>query len=106
MKEITVAELKKKIDNGDQLTVLDVREIHETYISNPDIEKTIIPLDDLPDKLDELDKDGSIVCICRSGNRSGKACKLLDKNGFKSIYNVIGGVNEWAKKIDTSLPVY
>lgn len=106
MKEILADELKKKIDNSDPLTVVDVREPHEAYISDPDIEKISIPYVDLATRIDELDKNDTIVCICRSGRSSADACKLLEKHGFKNTLSLSGGINEWAKKIDPSLPVY
>lgn len=106
MDTISPEELKEKLDNAESITILDVREQHETYISDPEFEKILIPLDQLQDRLNELNKDDEIVCICRSGNRSGKACQLLAENGFNKTYNLVGGVNDWAKKIDPSLPVY
>lgn len=105
MKETTVEELKKKKDSGDKFTLLDVREPHEVHISKIE-NSTLIPLDDLPGHLDELEKKNEIVVMCRSGARSAQACELLEKNGFGNVSNLKGGVNEWAKKIDTSLPVY
>ncbi len=105
MKETTVEELKKKKDTGDDFTLLDVRDPHEVHISKIE-NSTLIPLDDLPGRLDELDKESEIVVMCRSGARSAKACELLEKNGFGNTSNLKGGVNEWAKNIDTSLPVY
>lgn len=104
MKETTVQELKEKIDRKDDFTLLDVREPHEYQISN--IDGTLIPLDDLPGRTDELDKDKEIVVMCRSGARSANACNLLEKKGFKNVSNLVGGVNAWAKEIDTSLPIY
>lgn len=104
MKEIDVHELKKKIDKGDEFMLLDVREEFEYNISN--IDGTLIPLDQLPDRLDEIDTDKEIIVMCRSGGRSAKACELLSKNGAQNIFNLKGGVNAWAKEIDTSLPVY
>ena len=104
MKETTVQELKEKKDRNDDFTLLDVREPHEYQISN--IDGTLIPLDDLPGRTDELDKDKEIVVMCRSGARSAQAVKLLEKKGFENVSNLVGGVNAWAKEIDTSLPVY
>lgn len=105
MKETSVEELNKKKEAGDSFTLLDVREPHEVHISK--IENSmLIPLDDLPDRLNELDKNKEIVIMCRSGGRSAKACELLQKNGFDNVSNLKGGVNEWAKKIDNSLPIY
>ena len=80
MKETTVQELKKKKDSNDDFTLLDVREPHEYQISN--IDGKLIPLDDLPGKLDELDKEKEIVVMCRSGARSAQAVQLLEKKGI------------------------
>ncbi|MEX0647547.1 MAG: rhodanese-like domain-containing protein [Balneolaceae bacterium] len=104
MKEITVQELKEKKDNREKFTLLDVRESHEYYISN--IGGLLVPLDQLGGKLNEFDKNEEIVITCRSGSRSAKACELLSENGFTNVFNLQGGVNEWARQIDTSLPVY
>ena len=104
MKETTVQELKEKKDRDDDFTLLDVREPHEYQISN--IDGTLIPLDDLPGRTDELEKDKEIVVMCRSGARSAQAVKFLEKKGFENVSNLVGGVNAWAKEIDTSLPVY
>jgi len=105
MKETTVEELKHKQDSNQDFTLLDVREPHEVHISKIS-SSTLIPLDELPGRLDELDKSKETVVMCRSGARSAKACELLEKEGFASVSNLKGGVNEWAKKIDNSLPVY
>ncbi len=104
MKETTVEELKKKIDQEEDFILLDVREPYEYQISN--IDGKLIPQDDLPDRLDELDKSKEIVVMCRSGARSAKACNFLEKNGFNNVSNLKGGVNAWAREIDNSLPVY
>lgn len=109
MKEITVQEFKKKADAGDEVFLLDVREPFEQYQSNIDYpNSTLIPLDQLPDRLNEIKagKNEEIVCMCRSGARSAKACELLEKEGFEDVKNLKGGINQWAKDIDTSLPVY
>lgn len=104
MKETTVQELKDKKDRNDDFTLLDVREPHEYQISN--IDGTLIPLDDLPGRTDELEKDKEIVVMCRSGARSAEAVKFLENKGFENVSNLVGGVNAWAKEIDNSLPVY
>ncbi|MEX2456857.1 MAG: rhodanese-like domain-containing protein [Balneolaceae bacterium] len=104
MKELTVQELKKKKDNNETFTLLDVREEFEFHISN--IDGQLIPLDQLPDRLGELDKEKEVVVMCRTGGRSAKACELLTENGFKNVSNLKGGVNAWAQEIDTTLPVY
>jgi len=104
MKETTVQQLKERRDRGDDFILLDVREPHEYQISN--IDGKLIPQDELPNRLDELNKEKEVVVMCRSGARSAKACELLEKNGFSNVSNLKGGVNAWAKEIDTSLPVY
>lgn len=106
MNQITVLDFKVKIENGDPFTLLDVRDAHELYISNLDIVSLHIPLDDLSSRMDELDKSTPIIVMCRSGNSSSKACELLQNNGYKDVFNLEGGINEWAQKIDSSLPVY
>lgn len=84
--------------------LLDVREQFEYQISN--LNGTLIPLQQLKDRLDELDKDKEIIVMCRSGSRSMDACHTLQENGFKNVVNLKGGVNAWAKEIDSSMPVY
>lgn len=104
MKEISVEELKEKKDKNENFTLLDVRETHEYYISN--IGGLLVPLDQLQKRLDDLDKHEEIIVMCRSGGRSAKACELLSENGFTNVSNLKGGINQWAKSIDSSLPVY
>lgn len=109
MEEITVQEFKNKIDEGEDVFLLDVREPFEKYQSDLDYEhSTLIPLDQLQKRLNELeaDKTDEIVCMCRSGGRSAKACELLEKEGYENVKNLKGGINQWAKDIDPSLPVY
>lgn len=110
MEEITVQEFKEKLDSeNSNVFLLDVREPFEQYQSKIEYENsTLIPVDQLQDRLDEIEahKDQEVVCMCRSGSRSANACKLLEKEGFSSVKNLKGGINEWAREIDTSLPVY
>lgn len=109
MKEITVREFKDKIDADADVFLLDVREPFEQYQSKIDYENsTLIPVDQLPERLNELEdhRDEEIVCLCRSGGRSAKACRLLEQEGFENVKNLKGGINQWAKDIDNSLPVY
>lgn len=106
MDEITVHELKQKLESGESFLLLDVRETFEYHISN--IDGLLIPLDQLSVRIDEIEdkKNEEVVVMCRSGGRSAKACETLRKNGFTNVKNLKGGVNEWAKEIDPSLPVY
>ncbi|NBB76449.1 MAG: rhodanese-like domain-containing protein [Bacteroidetes bacterium] len=107
MKEITAQELKHKLEKNESFTFLDVREEHERFIADIEsIESTRIPFHDLSGRLNELDPEGEIIVMCRSGNTAADACKLLEKKGFKDVKNLKGGINRWAKEIDTSIPVY
>ncbi len=109
MEEITVQQFKEKLDAGDNVFLLDVREPFEQYQSKIEYDNsTLIPVDQLPDRLDEIEeyKDQEVVCLCRSGSRSSQACNLLEEEGFSNVKNLKGGINEWAREIDTSLPVY
>lgn len=97
------------MEAGEPVFLLDVREPFEQYQSKINYERSqLIPLGELPDRLDELEpeKGSEIVCICRSGARSSRACRLLEKKGFEKVRNLKGGINQWAREIDTSLPVY
>ncbi len=102
--EITVEQLKAKLDRGDDLFILDVREPQEYEIVN--IGGYLIPLSTLPKRIGELDSSKEIVVHCRSGARSAKAAEFLRKNGFKDVRNLVGGINAWAERIDKSLPTY
>jgi len=90
--DITVEELKERLENGESLNFYDVREEHEYEEDN--LGAVLIPLGDLPDHLDELEplKDEEIIIHCRSGARSGKAAKFLESQGFSNVRNVLGGI--------------
>lgn len=104
-KEITVEELKMKIDNNEKFVLVDVREPYETRISS--IGGILIPINQLPYRLEELNKEDEIVIYCRTGHRSSNATDfLLKKHGFKNVKNLVGGINKWAEKIDNSIAKY
>ena len=90
--DITVEELKERLDKGEDLHFYDVREEHEYEEDN--LGAKLIPLGELPDHLDELEplKDEEIIIHCRSGARSGKAARFLDSQGFNNVRNVLGGI--------------
>jgi adenylyltransferase/sulfurtransferase len=102
--EIQPEELKRRLDAGDDIYVLDVREPHEYRICN--IGGHLIPLGDLPKRIHELDSSREIVVHCKSGGRSAKAVEFLRQSGFKRAFNLTGGVLAWAAKVDPSLPKY
>jgi molybdopterin/thiamine biosynthesis adenylyltransferase/rhodanese-related sulfurtransferase len=103
-REITVEELKRRLDENADIFLLDVREPHEYQIAN--LGGLLIPLNDLPNKVNELDMAKEIVVYCASGIRSARAVDILADLGFKKVKNLVGGINAWAEKIDPKLPVY
>jgi molybdopterin/thiamine biosynthesis adenylyltransferase/rhodanese-related sulfurtransferase len=102
--EMTPRELKQRLDRGDDLFVLDVREPHEYQICN--LNGYLIPLGDLPKRVHELDSSREIVAHCRSGKRSADAAEFLRKAGFRKIWNLKGGILAWSDEVDPSVPKY
>jgi molybdopterin/thiamine biosynthesis adenylyltransferase/rhodanese-related sulfurtransferase len=102
--EMQVEELKRRLDAGENLFVLDVREPHEYQICN--IGGYLIPLGDLPKRVNELDSSREIVAHCRSGVRSAKAVNFLQQAGFKKVHNLTGGILAWADRVDPKMPKY
>jgi adenylyltransferase/sulfurtransferase len=101
---ISVEELKKKLDAKSDVFILDVREPHEYQICN--LNGYLVPLNDLPKRVSELDSSREIVAHCKMGGRSAKAVQFLRQAGFKKVYNLTGGITAWAEKVDTSMPKY
>jgi sulfur-carrier protein adenylyltransferase/sulfurtransferase len=103
--EITSTELKQRLDRGDKLTLVDVREPNEYQINR--IPGTVlIPLGEVPRRYAELDKDAEIVVSCKMGGRSAKAADFLRSVGFKRVLNHKGGILDWIDKVDPSQPKY
>ena len=99
MKNITVEELKKKIDSGEKINLIDVREPHEYVEAN--MGAKLVPLGKIQtmqvEDLEDL-KEEEVIIHCRSGNRSMMACLVLDSLGFKNTYNLEGGILAWQEK--------
>ena len=103
--EIDPVDVKAKIDRGDRFVFIDVREPHEYQICK--IPGTIlIPLGDLPKRVNELNSADEIVAHCKTGMRSGKAVDFLRQAGFKKVKNMVGGILAWSDKVDRSVPKY
>ncbi len=102
--EMTPRELKSRLDRGDDLYILDVREPHEYQICN--IKGHLLPLGELPRRVHELDSSREIVAHCRSGKRSAEAVDFLRKAGFRKIHNLKGGILAWSDEVDPSVPKY
>ncbi|MCA9949500.1 MAG: molybdenum cofactor biosynthesis protein MoeB, partial [Anaerolineales bacterium] len=105
--KITPLELQARLDNGDDLFILDVREPHEWDISNlSHLGAVLIPKDEVVERMNELDTAQEIVVQCRSGARSADIVSELQKHGFKKLLNLDGGINRWAREVDSTIPTY
>ena len=101
---ISVEDLKKKLDAKADVFILDVREPHEYQICN--LRGYLIPVGDIPKRASELDSSREIVAHCKVGGRSAKAVNFLRRAGFTKVYNLSGGINAWADRIDPKMPKY
>ncbi|HEX8393002.1 MAG TPA: molybdopterin-synthase adenylyltransferase MoeB [Longimicrobium sp.] len=105
--EITPTELKQRLDRGDRLTIIDVREPMEWEIGNLEPQGArLIPLGQLPDRVDEISRDEEIVLQCRSGARSGQALQFLQAHGYDRLLNLKGGILAWSDEVDPTIPKY
>jgi len=102
--EIEVEELKRRLDSGEDLFILDVREPHEYKIAN--LGGHLIPLNELPKRIHELDSSREIVAHCKMGGRSAKAVQFLRQAGFEKVRNLKGGITAWSDRIDPKIPKY
>ncbi|HEV8130963.1 MAG TPA: molybdopterin-synthase adenylyltransferase MoeB [Acidobacteriota bacterium] len=103
--EITPLELKERLDQGDKLYILDVREPHEYQICRLG-GSHLIPLGEIPQRVNELNSADEIVVHCKMGGRSAKAVEFLRQAGFKKVKNLKGGIDLWAQTVDPSVPRY
>ncbi len=103
--EISATELAARIERGEKIRLIDVREPHEVAISSLPGEE-LYPLGQLAARLHELDSAQEIVLFCKTGSRSSRALELLTSAGFKRVKNLHGGINAWAREVDPKLPVY
>jgi len=93
---ITPEEVKRRIEQGERLNVIDVREDEEVAAGT--IPGALhIPLGQLPERYGEIPRTGEIIVICRSGNRSGRACEYLQSIGLTGLKNMVGGMLAWEK---------
>jgi len=102
--EITPEDLKHRLDAREDVFILDVREPHEYQIVN--LDGHLIPLAELPKRVNELDPSREIIVHCKMGGRSARAVDFLKQAGFKKVKNLVGGIDAWAQRIDSSLPRY
>jgi adenylyltransferase/sulfurtransferase len=103
--EIDPQQLKRRLDAGESLTVLDVREPWECAIVRL-AGAVNIPLNEVASRLGELDRAGELIVMCKSGGRSRRAAEFLMTHGFERVANLAGGIDAWAREVDPSLPSY
>jgi len=102
--QLSVKELKRRRDAGEDVFVLDVREPYEYQIAN--IGGTLIPQNDVPQRLAEIDRNREIVVQCRSGQRSQRIAEFLAQAGYQKVSNLAGGILAWADEIDPKMQKY
>lgn len=106
MQEITATDLKQRLDNGDDIQIVDVREPNEVAIAR--MPNTVhIPLGEVLNRMDEIDPNRETVVHCKGGVRSAKAIEALQRSGFKgNLLNLKGGITAWSNEVDPSVPKY
>lgn len=106
MQQITVSELKARLDAGDDIQLIDVRQPDEYAFAS--IEGTkLIPLGTIPMRKDEIDETRETVVLCKMGGRSARAIEFLEQAGFKGkLSNLVGGITAWSSEIDPTVPKY
>lgn len=105
MRQLTVRELKERLELGDPPLLLDVRESWE--LARCQLPGTTwIPMGQIVDRVNELGREKEIVVVCHHGIRSWQVAKFLEHEGFENVANLNGGVDAWAKEIDPSMPLY
>lgn len=102
---ITPIELKARLDKGDNLVLLDVREQWEFDLAKLN-GSTLIPLGTLPQAVAKLQRDAEIICICHHGMRSADATNFLLQQGFSNVKNLVGGIDAWSVQVDRTVPRY
>lgn len=103
--EIEPRELKRRIDHGDDILILDVREPDEIAIARfPGAFN--LPMGEVPARVAELDPDRETIVVCHHGIRSAQTAGYLASNGFERVSNLIGGIDEWSATVDPSTPRY
>ena len=97
--EISTTELEQLLKEGKSINLVDVRELDE-WQSGHIKEARLVPLSELPDRLDDLlQEDQEVIVICRSGGRSGKVCEYLQSQGYEAV-NVAGGMLDWPGEVE------
>ena len=105
--EISARELDERLERGEALGLVDVREPHEREIADlPEVGQQRIPLGQLMDRVGELERETPVILYCRSGSRSGWATRELRALGFGNVWNLKGGLLAWKEDVDPSIQAY
>ena len=105
IREITPVNLKQRLDAGEPLRVIDVREPEEVLLA-PFPDAVHIPMGDVPARLHELDPEVELIIVCHHGIRSAQVAMYLAHNGFENVANLSGGIDQWSLTVDASTPRY
>lgn len=98
-KDITPQEVESILANNKGFQLIDVRNPDE-YAAGRIKGSKLIPLNELAERVNEIDKDKEVIFICRSGNRSGRACEFVSSLGFKNVHNMAGGMLQWKGNVE------
>jgi rhodanese-related sulfurtransferase len=104
--EIGPREFVERRNAGTQMTLLDVREDWEIKLAPVPADLVHIPMGEIADRVGELDPQKETVVICRSGGRSLEVARFLERNGFASVSNLVGGILAWSRDLDPRIPQY
>ena len=102
--QMTATELKQRLDRGDKIEVIDVREPWEQQTAS--IGAKLIPINDLPQRMGEIDREQEIVVHCKGGGRSQRAAEFLAQSGYTKVSNLAGGITAWSNEVDPLVPKY
>ena len=106
VKDVSPTEFLQRREGGEDMTLLDVREDWEIGLAPVPSEVVHIPMGEISDRVKELDPARETVVICRSGGRSAQVAQFLDRQGFKSVSNLTGGILAWSRDLDPRIPQY
>ena len=104
--ELTPQEFLDRRTAGEDMTLLDVREDWEVKLAPVPTETVHIPMGEISDRVSELDPNKETVVICRSGGRSAQVAQFLERQGFRKVFNLSGGILAWSRVIDPRIPQY
>ncbi len=102
--QLSAKDLKRRIDAGEQVYILDVREPWEFKVAQ--IGGKLIPMNQIPQRLSEIDRTQEIIVHCHHGVRSQRIAELLVQSGFPRVTNLAGGIDAWSREVDPQVPKY